>query len=57
MLLTVTGFAVAGFVGSCLWWMWSMWVMRGGMMGEKGKRGLWRRITGKERYKLIVRIA
>jgi hypothetical protein len=57
MLLTVTGFAVAGVVGSCLWWMWSMWVIRGGIMGGKRKKGLWRRFTGKEKYELIDRMA
>jgi len=55
LLLTVAGFAIAGAVGACLWWGWSMWVMRGGLLGGKGKRGLWRR--GKERYELVDRMA
>lgn len=56
MLVTVAGFAIAGVVGACLWSLWSMWVMRGNF-GVKGKRGLWRRISGKERYELIDRMA
>jgi mannosyltransferase OCH1-like enzyme len=56
MLVTVAGFAIAGVVGVCLWSLWSMWVMRG-TFGVKGKRGLWRRISGKERYELIDRMA
>jgi inositol phosphorylceramide mannosyltransferase catalytic subunit len=55
VLLTVAGFAIAGVVGACLWSLWSMWVMRG--IGGKGKRSLWRRISGKERYELLDRMA
>lgn len=55
MLLTIAGFAIAGVVGLCLWSLWSMWVMRG--IGGKGKRGLWRRISAKERYELVDRMA
>jgi mannosyltransferase OCH1-like enzyme len=56
LLLTVAGFASAGVVGVCLWSLWSMWVMRS-IVGGKGKRGLWRRISGKDRYELIDRMA
>jgi mannosyltransferase OCH1-like enzyme len=55
LLLTVAGFAIAGIVGACLWSLWSMWVMRG--IGGKGRRGLWRRLSGKERYELVDRMA
>jgi len=29
MLLTVSGFAVAGVVFAILWWAWSSWMVRG----------------------------
>ncbi|KAH8683076.1 nucleotide-diphospho-sugar transferase [Tricladium varicosporioides] len=58
LLLTVTGFMVAGVVGGCLWWMWSMWVMNAGRTSHGKKVGLWRRISGgKERYELLDRMA
>jgi len=67
-LITVAGFLIAGVVGTVLWWLWSMWVMR----GTKSARGLvmgplanlggfWRRSVsgGKEggRYQLVDRMA
>jgi mannosyltransferase OCH1-like enzyme len=57
LLLTVAGFAVAGVVGSCLWWAWSMWIMKGGRTGGRKGFGLWRRISAKERYELVDRMA
>jgi mannosyltransferase OCH1-like enzyme len=59
LLLTVTGFAVAGVVGMCLWTCWNMWVMKGKRTSPGRKRmGLWRRISaGKERYELLDRMA
>ncbi|TVY85199.1 Mannosyl phosphorylinositol ceramide synthase CSH1 [Lachnellula suecica] len=57
LFLTVAGFAIAGVVGGCLWFAWSMWVMRGSRTspGRKGM-GFWRRISGgKERYELLDR--
>lgn len=51
-LLTVTRFVIVGVVGTCLWWLWSMWVMRG--VGGKLKRVLWRRISGKDGYELLT---
>jgi mannosyltransferase OCH1-like enzyme len=58
LLLTVSGFAVAGVVGACLWWTWSMWVMRvGKTSGGRSRLSLWRKITGKERYELVDRMA
>lgn len=58
-LLTVTGFAIAGVVGGCLWWAWSIWVMKNSrsMSGQKRRIALWRRISGKDRYELIDRVA
>jgi len=56
MLLTVTGFAIAGVIGAILWWAWSMWVMRR-TSGGRGRGGLWRRISGKDRYELVDRMA
>lgn len=58
LLLTVSGFAIAGVIGACLWWFWSMWVMRVGQTsGGRKKFAFWRRITGKERYELVDRMA
>lgn len=58
LLLTVTGFAIAAVVGGCLWWLWSMWVMRAGRTSTGRSRGFWRRmIGGKERYELVDRMA
>lgn len=56
MLLTVTGFAIAGIVGAILWWAWSMWFMKRSS-GGRGRKGLWRRISGKDRYELVDRMA
>lgn len=67
-LITVVGFAIAGVVGSLLWWLWSMWVMRG-TKNSRGRGldlsalgGFWRRSAsaGKEsagRYELVDRMA
>ena len=58
LLLTVTGFAIAGVVGSCLWWAWNLWVMKTGRTsGGRKNFGIWRRISGKERYELVDRMA
>jgi mannosyltransferase OCH1-like enzyme len=58
LLLTVSGFAIAAVVGTCLWWAWSMWVMRvGKISGGRKKFALWRKISGKERYELVDRMA
>jgi mannosyltransferase OCH1-like enzyme len=58
LLLTVAGFAIAGVVGACLWWAWSMWVMRGTKASPGRKRmSFWRKISGKERYELLDRMA
>jgi mannosyltransferase OCH1-like enzyme len=59
LFLTVSGFAVAGVVGACLWWGWSVWVMKGKRTsGGRGKKfSFWRRITGKDRYELVDRMA
>lgn len=58
LFLTVVGFAIAGVVGSFLWWAWSMWVMKTGKTSSGRKRmSLWRRISGKERYELVDRMA
>ncbi|CZT46397.1 probable CSH1 Probable catalytic subunit of a mannosylinositol phosphorylceramide (MIPC) synthase [Rhynchosporium secalis] len=58
--LTVTGFAVAGVVGSVMWWAWNVWIVRGKRVnGGKNRSGLrlLRRISGKERYELVDRLA
>jgi mannosyltransferase OCH1-like enzyme len=55
LLLTVSGFLIAGVVGSALWYLWSIWVMRGS--GGRGRMALWRRVNGKERYELVDRMA
>jgi len=57
LLLTVSGFLVAGVVGGCLWWGWSMWMKLGKSSGGRRRFGLWRRITGKERYELVDHMA
>lgn len=58
LLLTVSGFAIAAVIGACLWWAWSIWVMRVGKTSGGRKRfGLWRRLSGKERYELVDRMA
>lgn len=58
LFLTISGFAIAGVVGACLWWFWSMWVMKAGKVsGGRKKFAFWRRITGKERYELVDRMA
>jgi len=58
MFLTLSGFAIAAFVGGCLWWLWQMWVMRVGKTSGGRKRfALWRRSSGKERYELVDRMA
>jgi mannosyltransferase OCH1-like enzyme len=59
VLLAVAGFALAGVMGVCLWWMWRMWIMKGGRShsGPRRRFGLWRRINGKEKYELIDRMA
>lgn len=58
LLLTVSGFLIAAVVGGCLWWTWSMWVMRTGKSsGGRSRFALWRKISGKERYELVDRMA
>jgi len=58
MLLTATGFAVAGVVGACLWWTWSVWVMKAGRpQGGRQKWGLLKLMPTKERYELVDRMA
>jgi mannosyltransferase OCH1-like enzyme len=58
MLLTVMGFAIAGVVGGCLWWAWTMWIMKAGKKTSKGRGGwLWRMVSAKERYELVDRMA
>lgn len=54
MLLTITGFVVAGVVGSALWWVWTMWVMKSGR--PLRKYGLRKRVSAKE-YELVDRMA
>jgi len=60
LLLTVVGFAIAGVVGALLWWTWSSWVTKVGKTSAgRSNSGFtfWRRITGKERYELVDRMA
>ncbi|KAG4034215.1 hypothetical protein MFRU_003g01880 [Monilinia fructicola] len=56
MFLTVAGFAIAGVVGGCLWLAWNMWVVRPGKSQRRGL-ALWRRVSGKDRYELLDRVA
>ena len=62
LLLTVTGFTVAAVVGICLWWTWSVWVMRVGRP-HKGARygsrrhGLLKLVSAKERDEVVDRMA
>jgi len=58
MLLTVTGFLLAGVVGTCLWWTWSVWVMKVGKphVGAR-KHGFLRLMSPKEKYELADRMA
>ncbi|KAM3071900.1 CSG1/SUR1-like protein [Clarireedia jacksonii] len=56
LLLTVSGFAIAGVIGGCLWWTWTIWVMKSGKPQRRGF-ALWRRANGKDRYELLDRIA
>ncbi|KAH7393557.1 nucleotide-diphospho-sugar transferase [Cadophora sp. MPI-SDFR-AT-0126] len=58
LLLTVAGFAIAGVVGALLWWVWNVWIVRG--KRTSGGRSIFpwmRRISGKERYELLDRMA
>ncbi|KAL2068345.1 hypothetical protein VTL71DRAFT_16443 [Oculimacula yallundae] len=58
LFLTVTGFTIAGVVGGLLWWVWNVWIVRGKRVsGGRSRLGLWRRISGKERYELVDRMA
>lgn len=57
LLLTVTGFAIAGVVGAALWYLWNMWIVRSRSSGGRSGRGFWRRISAKERYELVDRMA
>jgi len=58
LLLTVSGFAIAGVVGLGLWWAWSMWVMNiGRTSGGKGKFSFWKRVSSRNRYELVDRMA
>ena len=59
LLLTVAGFAIAGVVGGCLWWAWTMWVMNVGKTskGRGGRFNIFRRVNAKERYELVNRMA
>lgn len=57
--LTVSGFIVAGVVGSCLWWVWTTYLM-GSSRTSSGRRrpfSFWRRTSAKERYQLLDRMA
>merc|ERR1712093_840206 len=58
LLLTVAGFAIAGVVGVLLWWVWNVWIVRGERTsGGRSRLPFWRRISGKERYELLDRMA
>jgi len=58
IMITLACFAVAGVVGGCLWWCWNVWVLRVGRTAAgKKKYPTWRRLSGKERYELIDRMA
>ncbi|KAG4415469.1 hypothetical protein IFR04_011402 [Cadophora malorum] len=58
LLLTVAGFAIAGVVGVLLWWVWNVWIVRGKRTsGGRSRLPFWRRISGKERYELLDRMA
>jgi mannosyltransferase OCH1-like enzyme len=59
LLLTVTGFAIAGVVGGALWWAWKMWVMNVGKTSSGRGRsfGFFRRVSAKDRYELVDRMA
>ncbi|RFU35867.1 hypothetical protein B7463_g508, partial [Scytalidium lignicola] len=58
LLLTVTGFAVAGVVGFCLWFLWTRSFSKSARASGGRKRfSLWRKIAGKERYELLDRMA
>lgn len=58
LLLTISGFAIAGVVGFGLWWAWSMWVMNAGKTsGGRGRFNFWKRISSKDRYELVDRMA
>ncbi|PVH71538.1 glycosyltransferase family 32 protein [Cadophora sp. DSE1049] len=57
LLLTVAGFAIAGVVGALLWWVWNVWIVRGKRTSGGRRISLWRRISGKERYELLDRMA
>jgi mannosyltransferase OCH1-like enzyme len=57
--LTVSGFLIAGVVGGALWWLWSMWVMETGKTSRGRTKGFsfWRRLSSKDRYELVDRMA
>ncbi|KAL3425636.1 putative glycosyl transferase [Phlyctema vagabunda] len=60
LFLTVTGFAIAGVVGACLWWTWATWLMKGSRPQSSGRRGVfffWGRSNAKDRYELLNRMA
>merc|ERR1711939_575072 len=58
LLLTVAGFAIAGVVGVLLWWVCNVWIVRGKRTsGGRSRLPFWRRISGKERYELLDRMA
>ncbi|OWP05066.1 glycosyltransferase family 32 protein [Marssonina coronariae] len=58
LLLTVIGFATAFVVGGVLWWLWNTCLLKGKRTsGGRSGMGFWRRITGKDHYELLDRMA
>ncbi|PBP17048.1 hypothetical protein BUE80_DR012235 [Diplocarpon rosae] len=58
LLLTVVGFSTAFVVGAVLWWLWNACLLKGKRTsGGRSGMGLWRRISGKDRYELLDRMA
>lgn len=59
LMLTATGFLVAGVVGAGLWWVYGRVLLLGQMKGRAGPRGrggLWRRASyQKKDYELVER--
>lgn len=59
LLLTVSGFAIAGVLGALLWFLFmGNGVGKGNKTsGGRGKLSFWRKFTGQERYELVDRMA